>query len=137
MTEADDLIKAHEQVDEQTKQADDLHEALADLCHRQWSGWMTFLFSKCTRINGGGRYIPVEFVERWQRQIDTDYAGLSEDERDSDRKEADKFIDLIIATVSREVNAEMVSSREGLYFAEKVMREAEIIAREIANEQQT
>lgn len=26
---------------------DKLREKLAELCHKQWSGWMEYLFSKC------------------------------------------------------------------------------------------
>jgi len=72
-----------------------LREKLANLCHEQWSGWMNYLFGKC-RINAdGSATIPVEFVDRWFRQMKTDYKDLSEAEQNSDRIEADKFLDLI------------------------------------------
>lgn len=72
-------------------------ERLADLCHKQWSGWMKYLFSKCEAniINGEPvTVIPNWAVDRWTRQLETDYSGLSEEEQNSDRKEADKFIKL-------------------------------------------
>lgn len=70
-------------------------EALAGLCHEQWSGWMRYLFGKCTapiHHTEGGLIIPDEFVKRWNRQVLTPYAMLSEEEKESDRKEADKII---------------------------------------------
>lgn len=74
---------------------DDLQEHLADLCHSQWSGWMEYLFSKCLDIEDGSLIIPREFVSRWRRQVSTSFFLLSESEKDSDRKEADKFIELL------------------------------------------
>ena len=78
-----------------------MREKLAELCHEQWSGWMRYLFSKCGRYSDGRDITPDEdavipqwAVERWQRQMQTPYADLSEEEKDSDRKEADKFLAL-------------------------------------------
>lgn len=71
-------------------------EAIANLCHRQWSGWMKYLFEKCDRNEDGTVTIPKWAVERWSRQMDTDYSQLSEDEQNSDRTEADKFISVIL-----------------------------------------
>lgn len=39
--------------------------------------------------------IPVDLVRRWQRQIDTSYADLSEKEKDFDRKEADNTLAIL------------------------------------------
>lgn len=69
-----------------------LREELANLCHEQWAGWMMYLFSKCRTMQGRSLIIPAEFVDRWQRQMNTPYAELSESEQNSDRTEADKFL---------------------------------------------
>lgn len=67
---------------------EELRELFADLAHKQWSGWMEYLFSKCdTNFT-----LPEWAVERWQRQMKTEYANLSEEEKNSDRDEADKMI---------------------------------------------
>lgn len=72
-----------------------VREKLAELCHDQWSGWMEYLFQKCSpNIHTGETIIPAWAVDRWKRQMNTKYQFLSESEKDSDRKEADKFIEL-------------------------------------------
>lgn len=71
----------------------ELREELADLAHKQWSGWMEYLFSKGNKNEDGTFTIPAWAVERWERQLNTEYKDLSESEKDSDRNEADKFID--------------------------------------------
>ena len=68
-------------------------EELADLCHDQWSGWMKYLFSKCTQLSDGNMVMPKWAVKRWYRQMHTVYDHLSKEEKDSDRKEADKFLE--------------------------------------------
>lgn len=85
----------------------ELREQIADLCHEQWSGWMDYLFSKCVPLvgSGGDLIIPSEFVERWKRQSETRYSKLSEQERDSDRKEADKFLGLFSAHLRQKEKA--------------------------------
>ncbi len=72
-----------------------IKEKLANLCHEQWSGWMKYLFSKGTFLPDGNFVIPKWAVDRWQRQMNTTYLDLSEDEKDSDRNEAQIFIDLL------------------------------------------
>lgn len=73
----------------------DTREAVAELAHKQWAGWMKYLFSKGTFNEDGTWTMPEEFVRRWTRQAMTPYRKLSPEEQDSDRKEADKFLDLL------------------------------------------
>jgi hypothetical protein len=74
---------------------DELREKLAALAHVQWSGWMAYLFS-LSRSNGDGTItIPAALVARWQGQIATPYAELTEREKNSDREEADRVLTLI------------------------------------------
>jgi len=70
-----------------------LRDNLAALAHAQWSGWMEYLFTKGETQPDGTFAIGKESVERWKRQMETPYADLSEREKDSDRKEADKMLD--------------------------------------------
>ena len=73
-----------------------LRESLADIQHQIWIKWMKYLKSCCTVNEDGSWKIPADKAERWQRQIDTDYVDLSEDEKQSDRNQAD----LVLAAVA-------------------------------------
>ncbi len=70
----------------------ELIEQLANLAHQQWSGWMEYLFSKCTQNIDGSATIPKWAVERWRRQAETKYIDLPEEEKESDREEAKKVL---------------------------------------------
>lgn len=67
----------------------DLRETYARIAHEAWSGWMNYLFSKSSFPS---MTIPLELVMRWHRQMNTDYDELTEEEKESDRKEADKYL---------------------------------------------
>lgn len=67
-------------------------EALADLCHKQWSGWMHYLFRFGTQNEDGTFTMDADKVTRWRRQMETSFSELSPVEQNSDRKEADKFL---------------------------------------------
>ncbi len=73
----------------------DLREKLAELCHEQWSGWMDYLFLQGTFHADGSFTIKKSAADRWMRQKTTYYYHLTEKEKDSDRKEADKFIEIL------------------------------------------
>ena len=70
-------------------------EKLAALSHKQWSGWMRYLFSKCPANSDGTVTIPTWAVDRWWRQMKTPYASLAEEEKESDRAEADRMLAVI------------------------------------------
>jgi hypothetical protein len=69
----------------------DVREQLADYAHAAWAGWMNYLFDKC-EIAGDTLVIPAWAVERWERQANTPYGELPEQEKESDRKEADRMM---------------------------------------------
>jgi hypothetical protein len=75
----------------------DVRERLAEYAHAAWSGWMSYMFSKSTWHADGSVTIPPDLVERWQRQVDTRYADLPPNERDSDRAEADRMLAIVDA----------------------------------------
>ena len=74
-----------------------MREALADLAHSMWSGWMTWMFAKGEFNKDGSWTMPKESVERWTRQATTSYRELPENEKKSDRTEADKMIKIFKA----------------------------------------
>ena len=74
-----------------------MREKLAALSHQQWSGWMKYLFNQCDFNEDGTVTIPASLVLRWLRQKSTEYKDLSEEEKESDRREADRIIELVSA----------------------------------------
>jgi hypothetical protein len=73
----------------------DVREQLADYAHTAWSGWMRYLFEKAQFNEDGTVTLPKWAVERWDRQASTDYADLPEEEKESDRAEADKMLAIV------------------------------------------
>lgn len=78
-----------------------LLEKLAALEHARWSHWMKYLFTKGKDFSGFGFYIHKDSVERWKRQLATEYKDLSEAEKESDRVEARKTLEVLEAELLR------------------------------------
>lgn len=68
-----------------------LDEDLAEQCHDSWSNWMRYVYTFCSFDEVGNAIIPEDKAKRWQRQMNTPYSALPEEEKESDRKEAKKF----------------------------------------------
>jgi len=73
----------------------DIIEDLADQEHDSWARWMEHLFNKSEKNKDGTVTIPKDKVDRWERQMKTDYDDLSNKEKESDKKEVRKFIKII------------------------------------------
>ena len=71
---------------------DKILEAVAEECHNQWSRWTEHLLGKTVKCCEEHIFVDKKFVEQWRRQIATPYAGLSEVEKESDRREARKIV---------------------------------------------
>lgn len=78
----------------------DLLEKLAAIEHERWADWQGYVHRQCCQIRWefpvntftfGGTVIPQPLVERWERQIDTPYAELSESEKESDREDVLRY----------------------------------------------
>jgi len=74
---------------------DNLIEELSNVEHISWSKWMESLFNKSTKNDDGSVTIPKELVYHWQRQIDTPYEELSNVEKNSDRNEVKRQINVL------------------------------------------
>ena len=72
-----------------------LRESIADLQHEIWAIWMEHLFNVSYHINDGSVWVHAKNVECWRKQINTPYYKLSEEDKDKDRKIADKILELI------------------------------------------
>jgi hypothetical protein len=80
---------------------DGLVEVLAAIEHERWSHWQRYVHSKCVPDGCGGLLIPAELVNRWQTQIDTPYAELTDNEKESDREQVRKYLPLIVDAFSK------------------------------------
>lgn len=73
-----------------------MRTALAAIQHAIWSHWMRYMFS-CGTFNADGSWImPAEKVERWQRQMNTDFDDLTEKEKISDFDQATKVMNVVL-----------------------------------------
>jgi predicted RNase H-like nuclease (RuvC/YqgF family) len=87
---------------------------------------MEYLFSKCFAEVGqfdkdtGNLIIPEWAVNRWRRQMRTPYAELPENDKESDRKEADRFLAILFSDGNQVAKNELAELRAEL---EKIKRQ--------------
>ena len=75
-----------------------LLEQVANIQHSIWSHWMEYVFTSCGRRNEDGSFtIPAKFVDRWERQLQTDYSDLTDKEKKSDKEQARYLLDAIFS----------------------------------------
>jgi len=72
----------------------------ADLEHDRWARWQKYMHSKMSGAIGLSNKVEeytlsVDLWERWNRQIKTPYSELSEEEKESDRKETRNYLPLL------------------------------------------
>lgn len=84
----------------------DLFEELSAIQHDIWASWQRYVHDNKTVATSQyeatqGRIINQDDFERWQKQIDTPYAELTEKEKDGDREQVNKFWHLIESMVER------------------------------------
>lgn len=84
------------------KGKDPMREKLAALMHEIWGEWWDYQFQKGYHKQIMGEWhntfiIPDDLVKRWNRQKNTPYDDLSEEEKNGDRKVADKVLALLKA----------------------------------------
>jgi len=83
-----------------------LVEQLAAVEHERWSHWQRYVHSKCVRQPDGSLLLPAGLVARWEKQIDTKYAELDEQEKESDREQVRKYLPLIASALAERVDRE-------------------------------
>ena len=74
---------------------DKLFEKLAAIEHERWADWQSYVHSKLQLREGDGCFLSMDDCRHWQRQIDTQYNGLSEEEKDADRAQVMRYWHLI------------------------------------------
>lgn len=75
---------------------DKVMEELASVEHERWAHWQRYLHSRCSRQSDGSLTIPADLVQRWESQMTTPYAELSESEKESDREQVRRYLPLLI-----------------------------------------
>ncbi len=78
----------------QEKAREKYFEKLADIEHQRWANWQMYLHKHITEKEGE-LTLPKESVNRWEGQIQTPYEKLTENEKDSDREEVEKYWHII------------------------------------------
>lgn len=72
-------------------------EELAKAVHNIWSHWMRHMFSQGEVNSFNGQWeMPSGSLRRWTRQMKTEYADLSESEKNSGRKIVDEFFNKLL-----------------------------------------
>ena len=68
-------------------------ELMAQIIHEVWTSWMEYVFSVSSPLlPDGGVAIPDWAVNRWKRQMNTDYEDLPETEKQSDQEVAERIL---------------------------------------------
>ena len=88
------------------KGVEEIVEQMADIEHKRWSSWQKWMHECSTKNADGSLTIPADKVERWERQITTEYKDLSEEEKESDRKQVYPYLDIITSYREQGVKAE-------------------------------
>lgn len=82
-----------------------LFEKLASIEHDRWSEWQQYVHSICVKNEDGSLTIPSHFVEHWEKQIRTKYNDLSENEKNSDREQVDRYWSRIENYIKTRINS--------------------------------
>ena len=77
------------------KGVEEIVEQMADIEHKRLSSWQKWMHECSTKNADGSLTIPADKVERWERQITTEYKDLPEEEKESDRKQVYPYMDII------------------------------------------
>jgi hypothetical protein len=88
--------------DQARAKLDAIVDELASIEHERWSHWQRYVHSKGQRQADGSLVIPADLVRRWERQIDTPFAALSETEKESDREQVRKYLPLVAQAVCKD-----------------------------------
>jgi hypothetical protein len=80
-------------------------ERIAALVHNLSINKMKYLFSKCEKHPTGEYTIPKWVATQWQKQMSTEYRDAPPEEQEADRREAKKYIELILQIIQKEFSA--------------------------------
>jgi len=75
-------------------------DTLADIEHERWAHWQKYMHDKGVRQPDGSLLIPAKLVSLWDRQLETPFSALSEEEKDSDREQVRKYLPIVVDALS-------------------------------------
>ena len=63
-------------------ESNEVIDRLASIEPGRWAHWQRYVHAHCQRLEDGSLIIPPDLVARWERQAETPFVDLSEDERE-------------------------------------------------------
>ena len=90
-----DILSDLEKLKESLKNGERM-ERLADVEHKRWANWQSYLHSLCVKNEDGSLTIPKERVEWGNKEIETSYYHLEEKLKEYDRIEVRNTLKEII-----------------------------------------
>lgn len=92
--------------------------------HERWAKWQNYLHSFLEWNNDLKAWVlPHEKKDRWQRQVNTPYSMLSEQEKESDRKEVRTYLPMIRKVVE---SAEKQATEEAMRKCVEIARSKKV-----------
>lgn len=82
----------------------ELVEKLAAIEHERWAHWQRYLHEKGEIQADGSLLISADLVQRWSRQYETPFCKLSDSEKESDREQVERYLNLIIEYVEQSLD---------------------------------
>uniref|UniRef100_A0A6M3L091 Uncharacterized protein n=1 Tax=viral metagenome TaxID=1070528 RepID=A0A6M3L091_9ZZZZ len=74
----------------------ELFERLAAIEHKRWADWQSWCHKILREHCGSQALIEInQVLERWDKQINTNYEDLTEKEKDSDREQVMRYWHLL------------------------------------------
>ena len=107
----------------------ELREQLAAIEHERWADWQKY----CHKVLRDNNPSPEQgdILERWDRQINTPYAELSEKEKDSDREQVDRYWHLVQAHTNAEIARTLDRLESTAVYAEYDKAEDDVICGDV------
>lgn len=112
-----------------TTNEQELREQLAAIEHERWADWQKY----CHRVLRDNNPSPEQgdILERWDRQIETPYADLTELEKQSDREQVDRYWHLIQAHTNAEIARTLDRLESTAVYAEYDKAEDDVICGDV------
>ncbi len=82
----------------------EMQEVFAAMEHERWAKWQRYMHSKMVPDKDGFMLLSPELYERWERQINTPYSELSEQEKESDREQVRPYLEKIREIIGKHMD---------------------------------